>query len=389
MHVMPMRCLLAGVRDARWHLYSGGTYMRFVPTSCLREGMKVAKTLYGKNNEKLLVAGIVLNYKYIDSIQRMKYPGLYIDDDLSRDIEIINIISDELKMETVNGIKKIFTIIKNHNNPDAKTESIKNMVDSIVDELLTNRNMMVNMIDLKCFDNYTYLHSVNVAVLSIVTGIAMGLDRITLSRLGLSAILHDIGKVFINKKIINKPGSLTTDEFEEIKTHSMLGHNYAKEKFKLPKASYTGIIDHHEKYDGSGYPNAKGGKSISLFGRIITLADIYDALSSERPYRKAMSPSDAIEFVMGNLETIFDPQIADVFIRKVAPYPIGTTIRLSNGYTAIVVENFESVCLRPRVRVIRIDDNDVTPFELNMMTDYSILNVVIENIVNDTRSGRY
>lgn len=363
--------------------------MRFVPASCLREGMKVAKTLYGKNNEKLLVSGIVLNHKYIDSIQRMKYPGLYIDDDLSRDIEIINVINEELRMETVNGIKKIFTIIKNHKDPGAKTDSIKNMVESIVDELLANKNMMVNMIDLKCFDNYTYLHSVNVAVLSIVTGIAMGLDRMTLSRLGLSAILHDIGKVFINKKILNKPGSLTEDEFEEMKMHSMLGYNYAKEKFRLPIASYAGIIDHHEKFDGSGYPNAKNGKCISLFGRIISLADIYDALSSERPYRKAMSPSEAIEFVMGNFETHFDPLIAGVFIRKVAPYPVGTTIRLSNGYTAIVVENFESVCLRPRVRVIRIDDKDVVPFELNMMTDFSILNIVIEDVVNDAKSGRF
>lgn len=362
--------------------------MRYVPASCLREGMKVARTLYGKNNEKLLVSGIVLNHKYIDSIQRMKYPGLYIDDNLSSDIEIINVISDELRMETVNGIKKIFTIIKNHNDPGAKTESIKTMVDGIVDELLANKNMMVNMIDLKCFDNYTYLHSVNVAVLSIVMGIALGLDRMTLSRLGLSAILHDIGKVFINKKILNKPGPLTAAEAEEMKMHSMLGYNYAKEKFRLPIASYAGIIDHHEKFDGSGYPNAKSGKRISLFGRIISLADIYDALSSERPYRKALGPSEAVEFVMGNFETLFDPQIAGVFIRKVAPYPVGTTVRLSNGYTAIVVENFESACLRPRVRVVKVDDDDVDPFELNMQTDFSILNVVVKEIVNDA-SGRF
>jgi HD-GYP domain-containing protein (c-di-GMP phosphodiesterase class II) len=363
--------------------------MRFVPASCLREGMQVAKTLYGKNSEKLLVTGVVLNKKYILGIRRLCYPGVYIDDDLSKDIEIINTISDELRLETMNGIKKIFVEVKDNHDPKAATDKMTQQVDSIVDELLANKNMMVNMIDLKCFDNYTYLHSVNVAVLAIVTGIAMGLDRVTLSRLGLSAILHDIGKVFINKKIVNKPSVLTTEEFEEMKKHSLLGYNYAKEKYKLPSASYTGIIDHHEKYDGSGYPHGKIGQDISLFGRIITVADIYDALSSERPYRKAMSPSESMEYIMGNSASMFDPKISGTFIRKVAPYPIGTTVKLSNGYSAIVLENFEAYCMRPRIRVIKINDEDIEPFELNLMSDFSTLNIVIENIIDDYESGLF
>ncbi|SHI12747.1 HD-GYP domain, c-di-GMP phosphodiesterase class II (or its inactivated variant) [Sporobacter termitidis DSM 10068] len=357
--------------------------MRFVPANCLREGMRVARTLYGKNNEKLLIAGVELSKKNIDSIQRKKFPGLYIDDDLSRDISVISTISDELRMETAKGVKKIFTEAKDRGDPKAKIVGIMQQVDGIVDELLANRYMMVNMIDLKCYDNYTYLHSVNVAVLSIVTGIAMGLDRDTLSRLGLSAILHDIGKVFINKKIINKPGILTPEEFEEVKKHSQLGYDYARNKFRLQSVIYTGIIDHHEKYDGSGYPNGKCGGEISLFGKIIAVADVYDALTSERPYRKAQSPSEAMEYVLGGVESIFDPRVSTIFIRKVAPYPIGTTVRLSNGYTAIVLENFEEVCMRPRVRVIKAGGEDVMPFELNLMTDYNLLSIVIEGIVND------
>lgn len=360
--------------------------MRFVPISCLREGMRVARTLYGKNNEKLLVAGVVLNKKYIASIQRMMFPGLYIDDDLSRDIDIINTISEELRIESMNGIRKIFNEIKGRGDLRRRAQEIKRQVDSIIDELLANRSIMVNMIDLKCFDNYTYMHSVNVAVLSIVIGIAMGLSRDTLSRLGLSAILHDIGKVFVSKSIVSKPAVLTEEEFEQMKKHSQMGYEYAKEKLRLPSLSYTGILDHHEKYNGSGYPAGKTGKSISLFGRIISIADIYDALSSERPYRKAMSPSEAMEYVMGGSESIFDPHITRVFIRKIAPYPVGTTVRLSNGYTAIVLENFEAVCLRPRVRVIQVGGKDVAPFDINLATDLSYLNVVIENAVGDAKA---
>jgi len=348
--------------------------------------MRVARTLYGRNNEKLLAAGVVLNRKYITSVQRMMFPGLYIDDDLSRDIDIINTISEELRIESMNGIRKIFNEIKSRGDPRQNASVIKRQVESIIDELLANKNMMVNMIDLKCFDNYTYLHSVNVAVLSIVTGIAMGLSRDTLSRLGVGAILHDIGKVFVSKSIVSKPSVLTPEEFEQMKKHSQMGYEYAKEKLRLPSTSYAGILDHHEKYNGSGYPAGKAGKGISLFARIISVADIYDALSSERPYRKAMSPSEAMEYVMGGSESIFDPHITKVFVRKIAPYPVGTTVQLSNGYTAIVLENFESVCLRPRVRVIQIDGNDVVPFDINLATDINYLNVVIVNIAGDTRA---
>jgi HD-GYP domain-containing protein (c-di-GMP phosphodiesterase class II) len=352
--------------------------MRFVPSNCLRPGMQVAKTLYGRNSEILLVVGATLTKKNIESICRLKFPGIYINDDLSRDIEIISTISDELRIETMNGIKRVFTNAKDPGSKREKIKEISRQIESIVDELLANRNLMVNMIDLKCFDNYTYLHSVNVAVLSIVLGIAMGLDRNTLLRLGMGAILHDIGKVFINLNIINKPGALTPEEFEEVKKHSMLGYDYARAKFKLPATSYLGIRDHHEKYNGSGYPNGKSGKDISLFGRVIALADIYDALSSERPYRSALSPSEAMEYIMGNLETVFDPKLATIFLRKVAPYPVGTTVELSNGCTAIVMENYEACCLRPKVRVYKVDGREVEPFELDLSTDFSALNVVIK-----------
>ncbi len=330
--------------------------MRFVPASCLREGMQVAKTLYGRNSERLLTEGVVLNTKYIDSIRRLSFAGVYINDDLSRDIDIINTISDELRIETMNGVKKTFIEVADTKKARERMDEINTQVEGIIDELLSNNNMMVNMIDLKCFDNYTYLHSVNVAVLSIITGIAMGLDRVVLTRLGISAIMHDIGKVFVNKNIVNKPDVLTDDEFEEMKAHSMLGFEYAKNAFKLPTTSYVAILEHHEKFNGSGYPFGRSGTGISTFARIITVADIYDALTSERPYRKALSPSEAMEYVMGGGGSLFDPAIAATFTRKIAPYPTGTMVKLSNGCTAIVLENFENYCLRPRVRIFKEND---------------------------------
>lgn len=354
--------------------------MRFVPTNCLRAGMQLAKTIYGKNNEFLLNCGVTLNQRYIDSIKRLKYSGIYINDDISKDIEVVNVISDNLRIETMNGIKKIFMKAEHGSKQLFKEAEIKKQVGDIIDELLSNKGMMVNMIDLKCFDNYTYSHSVNVAVLSIILGIALGLKKDTLVKLGLGALMHDIGKVFVDKKILNKPGKLTDEEFDKIKEHSKLGYEYVKEKFSLPAMSNRAIVDHHEKYDGSGYPYGKQKDEISLFGKIIAISDVYDALSSERTYRQAMNPSESMEYIMGGSGTLFDPKIVDIFIHKIAPYPVGTMVQLSNNWVGIVVENYESVCLRPTIRVIQQEENSVEPFEISLRDDSRYLNLTINGI---------
>ncbi len=360
--------------------------MRFVPANCLREGMKLGQTVYGRNEERLLIAGTTLTSKYIKSISKMMLNGLYIDDDISKDIEIKNVISEELRSETTKCIRSLFVCVEKDTVP-VNINSISNRVENIVEELLQHKNMMVNMIDLKVFDDYTYSHSVNVAVLSIIVGVTMGLNKKELTKLGLGALLHDIGKVFIDKDIINKPGKLTSEEFDSIKMHSKLGYEYVRDRFQLPVKSYIAVLDHHERYDGSGYPNKKMGDEISDFGKMVALADVYDALTSERPYRKALPPSEAMEYIMGNSQVHFDPELVDVFAKKVAPYPIGTLVRLSNGMTGLVVENYEAFCLRPKVRIIRENGKPVKLYEIDLKEDPNYMNVIIEGIDTEASSG--
>lgn len=349
--------------------------------------MVLAKTLYTQNEAPYLVKGTTLTEYYITAIRKYMFAGLYITDDLSQDIEVIDVISEGLRKEAVNCVRKLFTI--NEKVPKdllmAKKRELRDQIESIIDELLTNRNLMVNMIDLKFFDEYTYAHSVNVTVLSLVIGISMGLDRKALGDLGLGAVLHDIGKVFVPKEIVNKPGDLTDAEFKEIKTHPFKGYIYGKEIYKIPSASYKGILDHHEKWDGTGYPNRSAGNDISIFGRIISIADVFDALTSTRSYRPAMSPSEATEYIIGNSGIMFDPDIVEVFRKKVAPYPIGSTVNLSNGYVALVIENYEDFCLRPKVRLVCDQNGQTTePVELDLHTDnMALLKVVITGLSNN------
>ena len=205
--------------------------MRYVPSLCLRDKMILGKNIYGNNGQLLLKKGTVLNDAYIESINKLGFSGVYIIDDLSEDIEIANILSDDLRQKTIIGVKELFTSIdKNENERFNKVEKIKEEVNCILNEILENKNIVLNMVDLKFFDDYTYQHSVNVAVLSIVIGVSLKLSRDTLYKLGLGALLHDVGKVFIGKHILNKPGKLDDNEFDEIRRHVSYGYDYLKKE---------------------------------------------------------------------------------------------------------------------------------------------------------------
>lgn len=208
----------------------------------------------------------------------------------------------------------------------------------------------------------------------------LGLSRKALNDLAMGALVHDIGKVFIDKKIINKAAKLTPEEFEEIKKHSTLGFNYICSNSKIPEEARSSVLMHHEQYNGNGYPAGISGEEISLFGRIVCVADVYDALTSDRPYRPAMLPSDAVEYIMSGYNTHFEPKIVDAFTKKVAAYPVGTCVKLSSGDVGIVVKNFESSCLRPKIRLLH--ENKPTNDFIDLTHDRTSYNITIKGIVN-------
>lgn len=351
--------------------------MRFVPIFCLRDGMVNGNDLYGERGELVIPKNTVLTPALIKGIRRLKHNGIYVEEDIALNIPIVTTINDRIKSQTVNGIKEIF--ICNENNLPVEKEKfieMEDQVETIVDVILKNKEMMLNMVDLKVFDDYTYFHSVNVAVLSIGLGASMGLDKADLCNLGFGALLHDIGKVFVPKEILNKRGPLTDSEFSEMKQHSFMGYEYLAKEFVGSIAAQAGILDHHEKFSGGGYPNNVKGDKISLYGRIISIADVYDALTSDRPYRKGLIPSEAVEYIMGGTSTLFDPDLVKFFITKIAPYPVGTSVKLSNGLIGIVTDNFESYCLRPNVRVLKNGNYDVTPFDI-CLADQKAFNITV------------
>jgi HD-GYP domain len=346
--------------------------------------MIVGKKLIGKNGELLLNTGAIIRYAYIEKIKELGYGGLYVDDDISKDIQIIEVISDDLRFKAIKTIKEAFVgLEKGFESLNTSLEKIGNIVGNIVDGVLDNKDTMVNMLDLKTFDDYTYMHSTNVAVLSLILGVNLNFNKTDLHKLGLSAMLHDIGKVFMPKEILNKPDKLTDEEFRTIQAHTGKGYEYLKTNYDFPIASYLGVLQHHEKYDGTGYPIKLGGDQIHLYGRIISVTDVYDALTSNRPYRKAMLPSEAIEYIMANGGNHFDPSIVEHFTKKIAPYPVGMFVRLSNNTSGIVMENYNDSSMRPKVKITRHSNNDVEPYIINLRNDIKTLNITIVGIDDD------
>lgn len=340
--------------------------MRYVPIKYISEGMILGKTLYGNNGEVLLRQGVPVRQCYVTKLIHLGYCGIYINDELSEDIIVADTIGEELKMRTIKSIKNLMQPNRKKKEIQSTLKIIGSLMEDIVDEISGNEDIMVNMMDLRVSSEYTFYHSVSVCVLSLVLGVALKFKKEDLYLLGTASLLHDIGKIFTDNEILDKAGKLTYDEFEIIKKHSENGYRYVKENLYINTKVYMGIQQHHEKYDGTGYPLNIKGKKISLFGRIIAIADVYDALVSDRPYRKGVLPSEAIEYIMGGGGTAFDQSLVKIFSTKIAPYPIGTCVNLSNNLVGIVVENYSSYCLRPSVKIIQCQGKLVSPYLINL-----------------------
>jgi len=306
------------------------------------------------------------------------YFGLYIKDALSEDIDVKDSINEDLKMRTIQAVKTMMNINRNDEKGIEKSlGELENLVENIVKDITANKDLIINMIDLKVANNYTFYHSVNVTVISLVIGLAMNLSPTDMYNIGIASLLHDIGKIFISNDILDKPEPLTFEEYEIIKKHPEDGYKYAKERLDTHTKTYLAILQHHERFDGTGYPRQTAGKDIGLFARIISVADVYDALTSDRPYKKRIIPSEAMEYIMGGGGTFFDIDVVRKFSKVVAPYPVGTCVGLTNNLVGIVIENFSDCCLRPRIKIIKEGTKFIEPYLINLRT--SNYNVIIED----------
>lgn len=334
--------------------------MRFIPIDKVEQGMMLAKSIYDYETRTLLREGKLLSDEVIGRIRARGYAGIYIEDELTKDIVIQEAITVELRNHAVETLQEL------------DLEGAINVAEHIVKQLLEAKTVSLDMLDLRTFDDYTYRHSINVAILSVVIGIGMGYTNADLVDLCSAAIFHDLGKLAIDKSILNKPGKLTPEENELLRSHSQMSYDMLKEKWNIPSRVKAAVLSHHENEDGSGYPNGLFGDQIHPFAKIIHVADVYDALSSDRAYKKAYSYSESLEYLMGGCGTLFDQSVVQAFMERVPVYPKGVSVLMSDGREAIVVENHLGNPLRPTVRFM--DGSELDMRDTSVGINLTIIN---------------
>ena len=242
------------------------------------------------------------------------------------------------------------------------------VVEKMTDSIMRNKDALVSLARIKNRDEYTYLHSLSVAALCISFGQHLDLEPGQIKALGVGGLLHDIGKVKMPLEVLNKPGPLTQGEFEIMKTHVAHGDCMLRDTAGISESSICVTRHHHERLDGTGYPEGLTGDQISKFGQIAAIVDIYDALSSERCYKDAMAPTDALRKLMEWSASYLNRSLVEQFIAHMGIYPVGTVVRLRSGFIGVVVDQGERSLLDPVVRAVYDTRREklVTSFEINL-----------------------
>lgn len=227
----------------------------------------------------------------------------------------------------------------------------KRAIQTMVDCVLKDRYALLGLVALKNFDRYTYHHSVNTSVLSLSIGSLLPLDRMSLSILGLSALLHDTGKVKLPKELITKNTPLSSSEWKLMEYHPVYGAEILSGIKGLSRLAMIVAFEHHLGYSLNGYPTVNKLKETHFFSRIVEIADVFDAATSDRPYKKPLTPAEVLQFIIESSGKNFDPLLVKIFIQLTGVYPVGSLVKLDTGEVGVVVEQNSNDLLRPKIKV--------------------------------------
>ncbi len=345
--------------------------MGFIRIEELKPGMKLKTDLVSEKGELFLAEGTILSEREVERINNLEITYVNIaDSEEHNPIEyyeefekemlevqdeqegkiLYEIKEEEFKRrydDSYNTVRDLFEGIRIGKSADL--DDVRKPVETLLSLLLDSFSVVPKLLRLQERDDYTYRHSLNVSLLSTMIGKWLSMGDEDLKNLAYAGLFHDLGKCKIPLKIINKPGPLTRDEWELMKHHPVHGYNILKNTSDLSKNVLMGVLLHHEREDGSGYPFGYKGEGIHIFAKIVAVADTYDAMTSSRAYQKKTSPFKVVESIAHDSFSSLDPKVSRIFAERMSRYFVGNTVKLSDGRIGQVVYIYPNFPLRPVV----------------------------------------
>lgn len=312
--------------------------------------MITAQSIYNPLGASYLTKGVELSPKYIERLKKAGLDGVTVTS-LDPKLKLAppaDIVQEKTRISAIHNVATAFQNVEDHGTLDPKP--LQDISETILLDIIEQQRNLVQLTDIRLHDTYTFAHSVNVAILSALLGVLQKLPKEDLLKLTLGGLLHDLGKITVPHEILTKPGHLSDDEWRLMQGHPDAGRQRLKKMFPNDILLSTIALQHHEHIDGSGYPNHLQGEQIHRYARIVAIADVYDALTSVRPYKRAYTPSVAHRIMTTCSPGHFDLELLHLFFDNVAIYPVGTIVKTQIGY-AIVKEVEFGHTQTPIVRV--------------------------------------
>lgn len=327
--------------------------MRLVRTEALEAGMLLALPILSSTGALLLREDLVLTERTIALLKKQAVPFVYIRDRRFPDAAEEPLLHPETFQRALKELQDLFataTAARGNHLPPERMERIQSVLRDILEDVFDRSDRLVlRFLALRGHDGYIFTHSALVATTSLLLGQELSFSYAQLYNLGLGALLHDLGMTTIPSEIVDKKGPLDREERSLVNLHPRGGWDLlAGHDLVWPTARIV-ALQHHERWDGSGYPGGLRGEEIHLLSRIVAVADVYDALVSPRPYRPCRTPWEAHALILEGSGSLFDPRVVEAFFRVVAPYPVGTWLRLSTGHVGLVTAIPAEAPHRPRL----------------------------------------
>ncbi len=326
--------------------------MRIISVSKLKGDEILGKRVYDDGGRVLLNTGVKLTTFYIERLKKMGIHSVYIEDEVSKEVYVEENISEKTMQMSKQAVKEMVDKYSREGKSDNR--GVLKSVNLIIDDVLSNRNVMVNISDIRASDNNIYSHSVNVCLLSTIIGTHLGYNMLKLKEAAIGALLHDIGKIKLklDKKLIeNLNDESELEKYIEL-MHPKAGYDFLKAQNQYSSYSKVAALMHHEKVDGSGYPMNLKGNEINEIARLVSISNVFDNMTSGTSKEEPRPVYEVIEYLVGMSGIFFDTEIVKEFAMHIAAYPTGSGVKLNTNEKCLVVRQNTAMPLRPIVKVV-------------------------------------